>query len=128
MIQLATKELSIETEGILRELQATINSKKSFAEKVAEAKALWASKGNIPYKKAFEEIIATLKSMCVSVNICNYCEQNEASDTEHIDPKAFFPERTFIWVNYLRACKQCNTGYKLDKCFVIDADNIYEVK
>lgn len=63
--------------------------------------------------------------MCVASGICNYCEQNEAGDIEHIYPKSFFPTHTFNWDNYILACKQCNTGYKLDKGFVIDEfDNL----
>lgn len=53
--------------------------------------------------------------MCVGVEICNYCENNEATDVEHVYPKSFFPERAFKWENYLLACKTCNSGYKLDK-------------
>lgn len=30
---------------------------------------------------------------------------------------------TFLWDNYLLACKQCNTAYKLDKCYVLDKNN-----
>jgi len=67
--------------------------------------------------------------MCVSVEVCNYCEQNEANDIEHISPKSFFPEKAFEWFNYLLACKQCNSGYKLDKCFVLDTlGHIIDVK
>ncbi len=58
--------------------------------------------------------------MCVGVEICNYCENNEATDVEHIYPKSLFPERAFRWENYLLACKTCNTGHKLDKFAVFD--------
>ncbi len=30
--------------------------------------------------------------MNISKGICNYCEQNESNDIEHINPKSFFPE------------------------------------
>jgi len=64
-----------------------------------------------------------LEEICVSVEVCNYCEQNEANDIEHIAPKSFYPELAFIWENYLLACKQCNTGLKLDEYYVLDANN-----
>jgi uncharacterized protein (TIGR02646 family) len=58
--------------------------------------------------------------MCVFVGVCNYCEQSEANDIEHIHPKSFFPGRTFDWENYILACKQCNSGHKLDKAYVLN--------
>jgi hypothetical protein len=84
-----------------------------------QAQKLWDSKRSAKAgKDAFIEIKAILLSMCVSTELCNYCEHNEATDVEHIYPKSFFPERTFKWINYLLACKQCNTEYKLDRFYV----------
>lgn len=124
MIQLVSKSLSKETQDQLNALQVLVNKESDFEKKAAEAKSLWNKKGSPKERKAaFEEIKAILTSMCVAVETCNYCEQNEANDIEHIHPKSFFPELAFIWDNYLLACKQCNTGYKLDKCHVLDADN-----
>jgi uncharacterized protein (TIGR02646 family) len=122
MLQLDSNlELSQEASGKLDQLQKEVDMVVSFQQKVEKAQTLWKSKErNNAGKKAFTEIRAKLKEMCVSVGVCNYCEQSEASDIEHISPKSFFPEITFKWDNYLLACKQCNTGYKLDKCFVIN--------
>ncbi len=117
MLQLASNQtLSTATIQKLADLQALIDAETSFAAKAKKAKSLWNSKP----KKKFKEIKKKLLELCVSVEICNYCEQNEANDIEHIDPKSFFPERAFVWDNYLLACKQCNSAYKLDQCFVID--------
>lgn len=124
MIQLVSKLLSTETQNQLDALQVLVNNESDFEKKAAEAKSLWNKKGSPKERKAaFEEIKTTLISMCVAVETCNYCEQNEANDIEHIHPKSFFPEVAFTWDNYLLACKQCNTGYKLDKCHVLDATN-----
>jgi uncharacterized protein (TIGR02646 family) len=124
MIQLVSKSLSKETQDQLDALQVLVNTKPDFEEKAAEAKALWNKKGSPKERKAaFQEVKTTLTSMCVAVGICNYCEQNEANDIEHIHPKSFFPELAFTWDNYLLACKQCNTGHKLDKCYVLDIAN-----
>jgi HNH endonuclease len=84
---------------------------------------LWDAKRSAqPGRDAFKVIKGELLSMCVSTELCNYCEHNEATDVEHIYPKSFFPGRTFKWANYLLACKQChrvlNTEYKLDKFYV----------
>ncbi|MDB5267808.1 MAG: hypothetical protein JWP58_848 [Hymenobacter sp.] len=81
------------------------------------AETLWDAKNTIGNggKAAFAEIKQTLLGMCVGTELCNYCENNEATDVEHIYPKSFFPERAFTWLNYLLACKTCNTHFKLDQ-------------
>lgn len=123
MIQLAKKNLSAASEKLLKELQSEINSESNFLKRASKAKSFWKSKASTKKKKeCFEEIISTLKEMCVSIEVCNYCENNEANDIEHIHPKSFYPNLAFEWTNYLLACKQCNSGYKLDKCFTVNHD------
>ncbi|MBF0144998.1 MAG: HNH endonuclease [Magnetococcales bacterium] len=39
---------------------------------------------------------------------CHYCEHSEADEVEHIYPKSWYPERTFLWENYLLSCGNCN--------------------
>jgi uncharacterized protein (TIGR02646 family) len=51
---------------------------------------------------------------------CAYCEQELAKDIEHYFPKSRFPDRMFLWENFLWACKNCDTE-KLDE-FPLDAD------
>ena len=122
MIQLVSKELTDSTEQRLNELQAEVNTEVSFAAKVSKAKSKWNGKNSSNAgEKAFNEVYDTLKTMCVSDGACNYCENDEGGDIEHIAPKSFFPEQAFVWDNYLLACKTCNTGYKLDKCWVLDS-------
>ena len=120
MIQLDYKKLSATEQTILDDLQNKVNLKTLFLEKTTEAQNLWDSKGGTAGKQAFEIIRADLYDLCVSVGVCNYCEQSEANDIEHIHPKSFFPEFSFVWENYLLACKQCNSAFKLDKCYIID--------
>lgn len=116
MIQLSSKDLTPTTVTHLDAVQSQIDSGTSFIEKVDRAQVAWNSKeGSIVKKTAFREIKDALIDMCVGVEICNYCENNEATDVEHIYPKSFFPKRTFHWENYLLACKTCNSGHKLDK-------------
>ncbi len=130
MYKLNEKTLENAQQSKLDSLQQKVNHETSFSAKVSKAQTLWDSKSSSQEgKKVFEVITQTLSEMCLSVKTCNYCEQNEANDIEHIFPKSFFPEKAFIWENYLLACKQCNSGYKLDKCFVIDdKDNIIFVE
>lgn len=120
MIPLVSKPLPDDIQDILDGLQAKVNAKTTFSEKAKEAKVLWNTKGSKVGKEAFVKLRDSLNSMCVYVGVCNYCEQNEANDIEHVYPKSFFPEHAFLWDNYLLACKQCNTAWKLDKCFVLD--------
>ncbi len=124
MIQLVSKDLSDETKEKLKELQDEVNNQSNFEKKTEKAKSLWNSKSSsVAGKSCFDEVKKTLGEMCVSIEVCNYCEGNEANDIEHIHPKSFFPEFAFIWDNYLLACKQCNSGYKLDKCYTINDAN-----
>ena len=93
----------------------------AFQAKVDEAKRLWKNKKNSATNASFiNDIYNTLAQMNISVRVCNYCEANEADDIEHIYPKSFFPERAFVWENYLLACKSCNTHWKLDKCYILN--------
>jgi uncharacterized protein (TIGR02646 family) len=128
MLQLDKKNLPNAIQQVLDGLQDAVDKKTGFTAQVKEAQDLWKSKGGVQGKLAFIAIATELRGMCVYVNVCNYCEQNEANDIEHIYPKSFFPSYAFTWDNYILACKQCNTAYKLDKCFVLDANgDVHEV-
>jgi hypothetical protein len=124
MLHLTHKNLSVQTQDHLDTRQTDIDSKTPFDVKAERAGSLWDSKtGSQAGNAAFAEIKTTLISMCIGVEICNYCEQSEASDIEHILPKSLFPERTFRWTNYLLACKKCNTTHKLDSMYIFDPPN-----
>jgi uncharacterized protein (TIGR02646 family) len=128
MRQLVFKQLNVTEQIVLNGLQEKVNDETGFTAKAKKAQTLWDSKGGVVGKAAFLIIAQELYNMCVNVGICNYCEQSEANDIEHIYPKSFFPENTFVWTNYLLACKQCNSGFKLDKCFVLNnSDDVIEV-
>ncbi len=124
MLHLKPKTLSAQTQDHLNARQADIDSKALFDIKAERAGTLWDSKtGSQAGNRAFTEIKSTLISMCIGVEICNYCEQSEASDIEHILPKSLFPEQAFRWTNYLLACKKCNTTHKLDAMYIFDPAN-----
>ena len=121
MIRLNSENISESSASHLASKQADINSKSPFESQVDRASSLWDSKtGSIAGRNAFENIKETLIGMCVGVEICNYCENNEATDIEHIFPKSHFPGKAFQWENYLLACKICNTTYKLDQFSVFN--------
>lgn len=39
---------------------------------------------------------------------CMYCSAGEGSQVEHFRPKSLFPERGFLWNNFLWVCGKCN--------------------
>ena len=49
-----------------------------------------------------------------------------ATNIEHIKPKDLYPERTFVWENYLLACGQCNRG-KSNRFSVIVRSGLVDV-
>jgi uncharacterized protein (TIGR02646 family) len=123
----SNRTLSPNAQAHLDTLQRKVLAKTSFAAQADAAQSLWKGKSSSEKgENSFAEIRKTLAEMCVSEVICNYCEHNEGNDIEHIYPKSFFPEHAFVWDNYLLACKQCNSGYKLDECHVIDAAGILQ--
>jgi uncharacterized protein (TIGR02646 family) len=124
MLQLNPDVLTAGSELHLAEKQDQINRIRPFLEKVQRAKQLWGNKiSTSAGKNTFVEIKQKLTAAAVSEVICNYCENNEATDIEHIYPKSCFPERTFIYHNYLLACKICNTTYKADNFEVFNPLN-----
>lgn len=124
MLRLDSRNLPDEAQEHLHKLQKKVNAEPDFHRKSEKAGTLWDRKKNSEAgKSVFETIQTTLAEMCVADKVCNYCEQNEANDIEHIYPKAFFPEKAFQWENYLLACKQCNTAYKLDAFAIFNERN-----
>lgn len=99
----------------LAQQQATIDAL-VVGQRPPMAQTLWDAKSSSTGgRAAFADIKQTLLGMCVGTELCNYCENNVASDVEHIYPKSFFPERAFVWMNYLLACTPCNSRFKLDR-------------
>jgi hypothetical protein len=123
MLKIDDRTLDATAQVRLDTLHEKVNDKPAFAEKVTRAKSLWESKESSQIgTNAFQLIREALTKMSIGEGICNYCEQSEAGDIEHIWPKSFFPLKAFHWPNYLYACKQCNTGNKLDKIWIFDPD------
>lgn len=121
MIRLTSKPLSAAASAELARQQREVDGAGTFAEQVEKAQARWKSKkGGAAGKVAFAEIKQALIHMTVSIQACSHCEYSEGEDIEHIYPKALFPERAFVWDNYLLACKTCNTTFKRDGFAVFD--------
>jgi uncharacterized protein (TIGR02646 family) len=121
MLQLNSESLSDATQLQLDKFQQRNATELDFTEKVKKTIALWDSKsGSVQGKLAFKEIKTTLLRICKGVELCAYCESNEATDIEHLRPKSLFPEDAFSWINYVLACKNCNTTFKSDKSAIFN--------
>jgi uncharacterized protein (TIGR02646 family) len=46
--------------------------------------------------------------MCSGLVRCGYCEDSRGHHIEHIWPKSWYPELTFVWTNFLFSCGFCN--------------------
>lgn len=120
MIKIQLNDISLHTDAkqYLVQKQSEIDAETTFSSQQRKASQLWDQKSSV---QKFSHVKPWLKSACVGIETCNYCENNEASDIEHIFPKKLYPERCFKSDNYLLACKQCNSGYKLDQ-FAVFSD------
>ena len=105
MIRLPDKNLSEATLAALAGYQQDVDGAGGYAEQVDKAKAIWPSRRR---NQPFNEVKSVLTEMCSGARRCGYCEDSMADEIEHIWPKDFYPERTFVWSNYLYACGPCN--------------------
>lgn len=105
MIQLTRPPLSPGCLASLAQYQQEIDSLPAYSEQVAQAKAIWPAR---KHNKPFQEVTDALISMCSGARRCHYCEDSAADEIEHFRPKHIFPDRTFVWENYLYACGPCN--------------------
>ena len=128
MIKLNSKNIQGSSIAHLNSIQKQIAGEVTFEAQVKKAVSKWDSKVSGEGKEAFKDIKDTLLGMCVGVEICVYCEQNEATDIEHIFPKKLYPEKAFFWSNYVLACAKCNTHHKSDKFKIFNpADSTTEI-
>jgi uncharacterized protein (TIGR02646 family) len=107
MLFLINKPLTKEALALLKQYQEAVDRKPSFLEQVAEGKKLF-SGYNKESNTAFEEVRRHLKEMSGGTIRCNYCEDSNANQVEHIYPKSLYPEKCFVWENYCYACGPCN--------------------
>lgn len=106
------------TRTYLEAQQKLIDNLPTYTERVVSAKKAWDGKSKV----VFEEVRATLEIICSGARRCHYCEDSAADEVEHVWPKKFYPEKTFIWQNYLFACGSCNGSNKRDQFSVFNAE------
>ncbi|MCB9232568.1 MAG: hypothetical protein H6581_12935 [Bacteroidia bacterium] len=107
MIRLPDKSLKKSAQNYLQKWQAKVDEIPTFEERSAKAKNLFSGK-NKKGNKTFEHVKEVLEQMCSGARRCCYCEDSLADEVEHIFPKSIFPEKVFVWENYLYACGPCN--------------------
>jgi uncharacterized protein (TIGR02646 family) len=77
-------------------------------------------------KGAFSDVIQHLRNASPGKRYCCYCQHDRAKEVEHVFNKKLFPERTFVFSNYVLTCHYCN-GKKQDAFAVFDQDAGEEV-
>lgn len=105
------------TRNYLNTQQQIIDGLATYSDKVIAANTAWDSKN----RSIFDGVRLALDSICSGARRCHYCEDSAADEVEHIWPKKFYPEKTFIWQNYLFACGPCNGSNKRDHFAIFDA-------
>lgn len=89
----------------LATFQAEIDKLPSYLDKTNCVENEWRNKSR---RVAFNEVKEKLNEMCQGAKRCMYCEDSAADEVEHIYPKRLYPDKTFVWDNYLYACGTCN--------------------
>lgn len=121
MIQIPNRQLSDATQTELDAYQLEIDALGDYAEQVNRAADLFKQR-NTKNNPVFREVRQNLNEMCAGVSRCMYCEDSCADEIEHIRPKSWYPELTFVWENYLYACGPCNGGKKDKYALIIDGE------
>ena len=109
MLQLKDPGIDAGTTRTLKRYQTEVNSAGNYADRVAKARKLFANRST-PRNATFRVVRNRLRQMCASPDRCGWCEDSEANQIDHVKPKALYPERTFVWENYLPACAVCNSN------------------
>ena len=52
-------------------------------------------------------VLATLRHMMGDRQRCVYCLDSHGTDIEHFWPKTSYPQRMFVWLNFLLCCTEC---------------------
>jgi uncharacterized protein (TIGR02646 family) len=102
--------------------QLAIDNLNHYPSQVIAAKAAWDGRS----RAVFKTIRETLEKICHGAVRCHYCEDSFGDEIEHIWPKTFYPDRAFVWQNYLLSCGSCNGTHKNDKFAVFDAHGVQQ--
>jgi uncharacterized protein (TIGR02646 family) len=96
-------DLDEDTALALKSKQKDINDKKQANNLSATTE--W---DNARKTKPLQSTLNVLKKMAGDEERCMYCLDSHATDIEHFWPKNTYPEKMFVWLNYLLCCTECN--------------------
>ena len=125
MLHIEDAGLDPRTERGLEGYQAEVDGAGTYPQQVAKGKSLFSAR-NRESNPVFRAVRARLREMCAGTQRCGYCEDSVGDEVEHIMPKDLYPERVFVWENYLLACGRCNVG-KSNKFAVIVGRQLRDV-
>lgn len=107
MLRLEDPGVDAETKQGLDRYQAEVERAGDYAAQVCEGAALFA-RYNRRENSVFVVVHRQLALMCPGARRCGYCEDSAESEIDHFRPKALYPDRVFVWENYLPSCAPCN--------------------
>jgi len=116
--------LDASAQADLQQKQALIDAVPDYSDRVDLANNYWTNRKNNAAFNGTDGVKAVLMAMCHGLQRCCYCEDSLGDEIEHIFPKALFPEKTFVWENYLFACGGCNSP-KSSKYAIFDSSGTF---
>ncbi len=125
MLHLDDPGLDATTARVLRGYQRRVDNVGSYPGQVAAGKRLF-ERYNRRTNRVFKVVRTSLADMCAGARRCGYCEDSVGDEVEHIKPKDLYPQKVFVWENYLFACGQCNGG-KNNRFSVISRGRLRDV-
>ena len=93
MLKLHIPPLGEQHQADLQALQDSVNQQADYAAQVAYAKGSWDNKPRGLFARLKPQLAAPLSGN----GRCVYCEDSWADEIEHMRPKDFFPEQTYVW-------------------------------
>ena len=115
MVQFSPTDLSVNAQTHLDTLQADVDGQATREAQYTRTADLWQKRKNkIADKPIWKEIEDNLMNAHPRKGLCQFCEFDRLSPTEHFFTKKHFPNKAFKWENYLRICTKCNSEYKGD--------------
>jgi uncharacterized protein (TIGR02646 family) len=121
MVQFSPTDLSKNAHDHLNTLQADVDKQATRELQYTHAADLWQKRKNkTADKPVWKEIEDNLVNAHPRKGLCQFCEFDRQSPTEHFFSKKHFPNKAFRWENYLRICTKCNSEYKGDKFAVFN--------
>lgn len=109
MLRLIDPGLPAQTREGLAAYQNKVDTAGGYPKQVEAGRALF-KRYNRKRNRVFKVVRRGLADMCAGARRCCYCEDSAGYEIDHIAPKDLYPERAFVWENYLLACGQCNRG------------------